>query len=177
MSEGELSRIFEAYHGRVVAYAAKLIGRDGADDIAAEVFIKVGRALDALSDEAKLTSWIYAITLNSVRDAARARASREAKLVATRDSGERTPEETALRNEMVACYLDHVRQLPRSYYDVYALSELEELSNAEIAARLSISVGAVKIRLHRARARLHEALRSHCRCYVNDRGELMAAPK
>src|SRR5512134_3671197 len=71
----ELSRIYDAYHGKVVAYAAQLLGRDQADDVAQEVFVKVGRSLDTLVDPSKLTSWIYAITLNTVRDTARKRCS------------------------------------------------------------------------------------------------------
>jgi len=77
---------------------------------------------------------------------------------------------------MVACYLDYVRRLPARYYVVYALSELEDLSNQEIADRLSLSVGTVKIRLHRARALLYGELRRDCRCYRNERGELMGEP-
>src|SRR5512140_1299122 len=41
----ELAEIYESYHRKVVAYAAKLLGRDHAEDIAQEVFIKVSRAL------------------------------------------------------------------------------------------------------------------------------------
>jgi RNA polymerase sigma-70 factor (ECF subfamily) len=78
---------------------------------------------------------------------------------------------------MVACYLDYVRQLPKAYYEVYALSEFEALTNQEIAHRLGLSLATVKIRLHRARARLHEELRQNCECYRNARGELMAGPK
>ncbi len=66
-----LSEIYEKYHRKVVAYAAKLLGMDRAEDIAQEVFVKVGRSLGTLSDHAKLTSWIYAITLNTVRDQVR----------------------------------------------------------------------------------------------------------
>jgi RNA polymerase sigma-70 factor (ECF subfamily) len=143
------------------------------------VFVKIARSLHTLSDDAHLASWIYAITLNTVRDLVRARARAPEKegVVEMADSVRRTPEEITARHEMVACYLDYVRQLPRAYYDVYALSELEELPVAEIAARLSLSPGAAKIRLHRARAMVHEALRRHCQCYVNDRGELMGEPK
>jgi RNA polymerase sigma-70 factor (ECF subfamily) len=175
----ELSAIYGAYHERLVAYAAKLIGRDDAEDVAQEVFVKIGRSLHTLSDDAHLASWIYAITLNTVRDLvrARARAAEKESVVEMADPARRSPEEITARHEMVACYLDYVRRLPRAYYDVYALSELEELPVAEIAARLSVSAGAVKIRLHRARAMVHEALRRHCQCYVNDRGELMGEPK
>lgn len=42
------------------------------------------------------------------------------------------------------------------------LSELEQLSNEEIA---------------RARTKLYEGLQRNCRCYVNERGELMGEPK
>lgn len=31
----------------------------------------------------------------------------------------------------------------------------------------------LKMRLHRARTRLYDELRTHCRCYYNERGELM----
>ncbi len=34
---------------------------------------------------------------------------------------------------MIACYLDYVRRVPRHYYLVYALSELEDLSNPILA--------------------------------------------
>jgi RNA polymerase sigma-70 factor (ECF subfamily) len=188
----DFSRIYEAYHCKVLAYASKLLGRDEADDVAQEVFIKVGRCLDSLADPSKLTSWIYAITLNTVRDTARKRSSvpdrlspgpeperedGEAPISRIPDTRSRTPEEAAARNEMVACYLDYVKQLSRSYYVVYVLSEFEDLSNEEIARRLSLSLGTVKIRLHRARAKLHDELRRNCQCYHNDRGELMGEPR
>jgi len=188
----DLSQIYQAYHGKVLAYATRLLGREGADDVSQEVFIKIGRSLGTLADPSKLTSWIYAITLNTVRDATRKRSSRPDRFSGAHDSahgvgeGEmsrvpdtvsRTPEEIAIRNEMVACYLDYVTELPRNYYEAYVLSEFEHLSNEDIARRLSLFLGTVKIRLHRARARLHEELRRNCQCYYNERGELMGEPK
>jgi RNA polymerase sigma-70 factor (ECF subfamily) len=187
------SRVFEAYHGKVLAYATKLIGGAEAEDVTQEVFLKVDRSLGGLADPARLSSWIYTITLNAVRDAARKRASgvdRRTRAAAAPSGGEdadpiarlpdtasRSPEETAIRNEMVACYLDYVQQLPPSGYEVYVLSEFDHLANDAIARRLGLSLATVKIRLHRARARLYEELRRNCRCYYNERGELMAEPK
>jgi RNA polymerase sigma-70 factor (ECF subfamily) len=189
----ELAQVYQAYHAKVRAYASKLIGADEADDVAQEVFVKAGRALGTLTDPAKLSSWIYAITLNTVRDLARKRSVGLARLIARDEGGPdaegdgsplpiedaRTPspEQSAIRSEMIACYLDYVSRLPRRYYQVYVLSEFEELSSQAIARRLSVSVGAVKIRLHRARARLYQELRRNCRCYRNERGELMGEPK
>jgi RNA polymerase sigma-70 factor (ECF subfamily) len=78
---------------------------------------------------------------------------------------------------MMACYVDYVKRLPRDYYDVYALAEFDQPANAEIARRLGLTLGTVKIRLHRARARLHAELRRNCRCDYDERGELMGEPK
>lgn len=181
----DFSLIFEAYQGKVRTYAAKLIGPGEADDVAQEVFIRVRRSLSTLEDPSKLGSWIYAITLNAVRDAVRRRPPRGESqapdsfdpLALVPDAAAPTPEEAAIRTEMVECYLDYVKMLPPSYNEVYVLSEFEELSNDEIARRLSVSLGTVKIRLHRARNRLFAELRRNCACYVNERGELMGAPK
>ena len=81
------------------------------------------------------------------------------------------------KHTLHACYLGYVKQIPPRYLDIYLLAEFEDLTSDEIARRLSLSPGTVKIRLHRARARLNDELRRHCRCYRNERGELMAEPK
>lgn len=72
----DFAHVYEAYHGEVLAYAARLVGRDDAADVAQEVFLKVSRSLDTLADPERLSSWIHAITLNTARDKARARAAR-----------------------------------------------------------------------------------------------------
>jgi RNA polymerase sigma-70 factor, ECF subfamily len=189
----ELSEVYEKYHGKVVAYAAKMLGVDRAEDVAQDVFVKVGRSLGRLSDDTKLTSWIYAITLNTVRDLARKRGTDAARaepipgdsgkdeeaedpVSEAPDTATRNPEQAAIRNEMIACFLDYVGRLPPHYYLVYALSEFEDLKDQDIADRLSLSLGTVKIRLHRARALLYGELRRNCRCYQNERGELMGEP-
>jgi len=181
----DFSRVFETWHPKVRAYAAKLIGPGEDDDVAQEVFIRVRRSLSTLEEPSKLGSWIYAITLNAVRDAVKRRPPRHERqapgssgpLALVPDAAARTPEEAAIRREMVDCYLDYVRQLPFGYHEVYVLAEFEELSGEEIAWRLSLSLGTVKIRLHRARSRLFAELRRNCAGYVNERGELMGAPK
>lgn len=189
-----VSQIYGAYHDKVLAYATKLIGRDDADDVAQEVFIKIGRSLEGLSDPSKLASWVYAITLNTVRDLARKHTCLKERQTSGADPGQadgadddplsrfpdlrsRTPEEATMRREMLACYLDYVEALPANYFDVYRLSEFDELSNEDIARRLSLTVGTVKIRLHRARAKLFEQLRRDCQCYVGEHGDLMARLK
>ena len=53
--------------------------------------------------------------------------------------------------------------LPPLYRSVFVLADVEELPNAVIAARLGLSLPAMKSRLHRARQLLHNALTPHFR--------------
>jgi RNA polymerase sigma-70 factor (ECF subfamily) len=48
--------------------------------------------------------------------------------------------------------------LPAGYREVYELRDLEEVRGEEVAARLGISLAAMKSRLHRARALVRERL-------------------
>ena len=170
--------VFDAYRAKVVRTAARMVGRDDAEDVAQEVFVKVRRSLSALEDFAKLDSWIYTITLNTARDALRRRAPEAAEPeLEPADPHARTPEEIALHDEMVACYLRHVEMLPPGYREVFVMGDFSHLAGEEIARRTGLTLGTVKVRLHRARARLQQELRRNCRCYVSERGELMATPK
>jgi RNA polymerase sigma-70 factor (ECF subfamily) len=73
---------------------------------------------------------------------------------------------------MSACVREIVNKLPPNYKTVIVLSDLEGLSNQEIADILGISLDNVKIRLHRARARLKEALKNGCDFYYNEENAL-----
>jgi RNA polymerase sigma-70 factor, ECF subfamily len=186
----DLTRVHDAYYAKVVACATKFLGRADADDVAQEVFVKIDRSLGGLSEPSKVGAWVYAITLNTVRDFARKRRSTPDGLGVSRptadgiedarelaDGRAHMPDEAIERREMIACYLEHVNQLPTVAREVYVLSEFEGLSDEEISRRLSVSRGTVKIRLHRARTRLVDALRRNCQCYRSRRGELMGEPR
>ena len=78
---------------------------------------------------------------------------------------------------MNRCIRGRVETLPESYRSVLALSELAGMTNAEIASALGTTEGAVKIRLHRARAALRKDLGSYCALYRDERDELACEPK
>jgi RNA polymerase sigma-70 factor (ECF subfamily) len=73
---------------------------------------------------------------------------------------------------MNSCIREYIEQLPEDYRAVLVFSEVEGLKNLEIAEILGVSLYTVKIRLHRARARLKERLGSHCNFYLDERSEL-----
>jgi RNA polymerase sigma-70 factor (ECF subfamily) len=183
------NEIFNTYYGKVRNYVTKIIGENDADDVTQEVFIKIHNNLESLKDETKLQSWIFKIAINAARDSLRKNAHYKYSIrdfdiggvdraynniIDIADTRQKSPEERVIRKEMVQCYLNYIHELPRAQYEVYVLSDIEGLTAPEIAELLSVSVDAVKMRLHRARNKLFDALKEHCRCYYTPQGELLA---
>ena len=175
LSELDFQDIYTAYQPRILRYLARLVGEAEAEDLTQEVFVKVSRALPAFRGEAQLSTWLYRIATNTAIDKMRTASFRQEAQIDGLDetnepedvdlwSGEETPslEQQVMRKEMYACFIDYVKRLPGDYRAVVVLSELEELPNSEIADILGLSVGMVKIRLHRGRSRLFQELKTHC---------------
>ena len=63
---------------------------------------------------------------------------------------------------MSACVRDYTEVLSEDYRHVLVLHDEQNLTSAEIAAMLGVSVDAAKIRLHRARRKLQAILNEGC---------------
>jgi len=188
--EPDFQEIYATFQPRMRRYLSRLVGADEADELAQEVFVKVDKALKGFRGEAQLATWIYRIATNVALDRLRNPSFRQraresgpvdagAEVAAELPdrnvwTGEAKPEvdQQLIRQEMNSCIREYIEQLPEDYQAVLILSEGEGLKNREIAEVLGVSLDTVKIRLHRARARLKESLGSHCHFYLDERSEL-----
>ena len=78
---------------------------------------------------------------------------------------------------MSDCVLRLLAELPPTQRQVMLLHDLQGYTGPEIARILGLSLQNVKIRLHRARARLRAALAEDCRFSRNDRGVFICESK
>jgi RNA polymerase sigma factor (sigma-70 family) len=146
-----------------VALAARVLGTpDLARDAAQEAAVAALVGLDRLRAPARFGAWFCGITLNVARRWARQlRAERPAVLgdqAPDPASHEPGPDERAELAELAATVRAAVAQLADGQRDAVLLFYLQGLTHREVAAELAISVGAVKARLHQARAALIPAL-------------------
>ena len=146
-----------------VALAARVLGTpDLARDAAQEAAVAALLGLDRLRAPARFGAWFCGITLNVARRWARQlRAERPAVLgdqAPDPASHEPGPDERAELAELAATVRAAVAQLADGQRDAVLLFYLQGLTHREVAAELAISVGAVKARLHQARAALTPAL-------------------
>lgn len=123
------------------------------DDILQQTLLKAFTHMDQFRFQASFVTWLRSIALNEIRQLHRARPD-----VQTVDAFDLNPvdrRESAQticeRRQTAQAVYGAIRRLPPKYQAVIVLRYLRELNVAEVATRLSISLSAVKIRLHRAR--------------------------
>jgi RNA polymerase sigma-70 factor (ECF subfamily) len=132
--------------------------RELAADAAQEAVLHALLGLDGLREPARFGSWLVGIGLNLCRRRLRERgraAWELSDLVPDRAPG---PAERAESGEAVRRVRQAIAALPRGQRDAVVLFHLAGLGHAEAAARLGTRAGAVKTRLHKARAALRPRL-------------------
>jgi RNA polymerase sigma-70 factor (ECF subfamily) len=180
----ELARACEQLRPRLERHLARKVGPGDAADLTQRVFLKANAAWSSFRGDASLTTWLYRIAANVARDHWRSQQRARAAglhpsevsadaLEAVPGAAVERPDHESIRREMRSCIREKVEQLPASYREVLELSELHELSDAEVATHLALGLEATKMRLHRARARLRETLRCECSFYRDDANALM----
>lgn len=176
----------------ILRFLSRIVGEEEAEDVAQEVFLRVARNLDRFRGDSSVGTWIYRIARNAALDRIRSRPARHenpreypanvpdedpADAMSLLPDEQASIERHLIGKEMNECIRGRVDNLPESYRSVLVLSEFAGMTNAEIASVLGIGEGAVKIRLHRARARLREDLGTRCTVYRDGRDELACEPK
>jgi RNA polymerase sigma-70 factor (ECF subfamily) len=127
------------------------------EDVLQEILLAIHSALPSLRDEASLGPFVFRIAHNrGVTHVIRQRTARRSALLHPSDESA-TPEQEVLAAERSNRLMAAVRRLALPYRQVITLA-LEELSYAEIAEALDISVSNVGVRVNRAKAQLRELL-------------------
>jgi RNA polymerase sigma-70 factor (ECF subfamily) len=158
------ARVVEAYQGRIFGYLGRMgLDSASAEDIAQETFLRLWR--NARQFDPSLggpTTWILTIA----RNLALSHLSRPERRVEIEDGAEppdipsdaRPPDEALLAKQQGARLHAALARLAPKDRSLLAASYFEDIDLAEIAHVEGCSAGAVKTRLHRARARLRTIL-------------------
>ncbi len=181
----EFEEIYEDFQPKILNYLSRLIGPDEAEDTAQEVFAKVSRGLESFKGQSKLSTWVYRIATNTAIDKLRSAGHKHTAGQIPLDNGtgfedtlpgigapDTPTDRKVIRKEMSECVQEYVDRLPPDHRTVLILKELEGFKSREIAAILDISLENVKVRLHRARAHLKQAMAKGCDFYLNEEGTL-----
>jgi len=156
--------LFEKYHSMVFNTSCKMLGnREDAEDLTQDVFIKAYKSIHSFRGEAKLSTWLYKITINQcLKQRRRKKIVRWLSLdFLLEESGGISspsslgnPDSEIMRKESEKIIQSAVDSLPEKQKAAFILHRYEELSYKEVAEVMNISVSAVESSLHRAKENL-----------------------
>jgi RNA polymerase sigma-70 factor (ECF subfamily) len=169
----EVERALETLQGIVYGFGMKVCGTpEDAEDTAQETLIRLARELKEFPNARALAVWLYKVaktqclmsrrqskfapaqmlTLDALMPKGSGTSAQQVK------SWEITPEEIALKKELRSKLEDAILTLPKHYRLVLILRDMEQLDTREVAEVMGISEKTTKMRLHRARVFLRNAL-------------------
>lgn len=149
------------------AVRSYLTDPDDVQDALQDTYVKAYEKLFQFRQEAAFSTWLTRIAINeALQCLKRSRTARlhivpaptPERLAQLPDTDTMDPEQRTLHHERTALLERAIDRLPAAYRVVYLLREVEGLSVAEAAEALQLSESNVKVRLHRAKALLKDAL-------------------
>jgi RNA polymerase sigma-70 factor (ECF subfamily) len=178
--------LYEDYRGKIYRVILRVVRNPlEAEELTQETFIKVERNLPHLKRPESVASWLYRIATNTALDYLRRVNSRDkkgvtelsledGKAISTNTS---SPPSSLDRTESTRCVRQYADRLPEQYSVVLVLHDLEGLPLTQVAEVMGSSVGATKVRLHRARKRFTEICGAECEQFYDEEGVLSCQPR
>jgi len=157
--------VFDRFAKPVLSFTYSLIGnRAVAEELTQETFVRVHRRLASLHSDAQLSTWIFGIARNVVRESYRKKYRRQQRVVLEEgesvdleDSASR-PDERLIAEELQRTIRSALARLPADHRLVFVLKVINRMNYREIASITGSSVGKLKTDLHRARLEMRQRL-------------------
>ena len=161
------------YYAPALATARRILRNDAAaSDCVQDAFLNAVEKIGTFEGRSSLATWLSRITVNrALMIMRRSKSRKETPLddllpefdeyncrIEPRLSLSRSVEDMIADAQLKEMVLSKIDELPDPYRLVLIMRDIEELSTADVAAFLDVSVGTVKTRLHRARAALKKLL-------------------
>ena len=153
-----------------------------AEDAAQETVMKVYLNLRHFRGESQFRTWVLSIARNEGLGRLRKMSTRREEPLdpgsddqagdytpAILTSWREIPVDALEQKELGAILRNAIEGLPEIYRNIVLLRDIEEMDIRETAASLGISEGAVKVRLHRARAMLQRELAPQLKAFAPKR--------
>ena len=128
----DTSTVWDQHADALRGFLASRVAQDDVDDLLQEAFVRIHAKLEGLRDDERLTAWVYQISRNLITDHYRKRGT----LPAEADVAEVYAKvDEPVREYLIACVEPFISQLPETYRDAVRMSELEGMTQVEVAER------------------------------------------
>ena len=151
------TKLMRRYNPRVFRIARSILKNDSeAEDASQDAFVTAYRKLDQLQTPEAFSGWLSRIAARNALRRVRQQ-SREEEWTVQESQGP-TPDRRAEIAQLREALERAVDGLPIAYRTVLVMRDVQHMSSREVAETLELEVGAVRVRLHRARAMMRQSL-------------------
>ena len=175
-NESAFKQFVDQYQQQVVNTCFGMVrNSEDAQDIAQEVFIEVFRSIHKFRADAKISTWLYRISvnrsLNFIRDNKKTKwfqsfedkvESNMSQFKKLNNAQSDQPEYELENKERGIILQEAINSLPENQKVAFSLSKYEELSYQEISEIMELSISSIESLLHRAKKNLQNKL---YKCY------------
>lgn len=128
------------------------------DDLVQEVFLLALRKLDSLRDLSRFGAWLSTITRNRANDYYRNTSRAEQPMGPAEEEKAQNCSTDHAAEQEAAMTLAVLRTLPETYREPLMLRLVEGMTGPEIASRMGLTHGSVRVNLHRGMQMLRHKL-------------------
>lgn len=147
--------------------ALRLVGgREEAEELVQDAFVKAYKNLDGFRGDAKFGTWFYRILYNLCMTVVTRRKAKPESLDLDENEGHLTlvdgdapsVQETLEQEEIHNLLASEIKHLPEKFRSAITLFYVQEMSYEEVSAVMNVPLGSVKTYLHRGRDQLRKRL-------------------
>ncbi len=171
--ERAFNELVRTYERRVVGLVTRMLNnRAEAEEVSQEVFVQVFKGIGSFRRDAKLSTWIFSITMNLTKNRSKYLALRKTRQqdelggvieraafgdsAKTNASRIERPDEALAGKQIETIVQEAMLEIDPSFRECLILRDVEELSYEEIETITGLPAGTVKSKLFRARNKLRE---------------------
>lgn len=155
-TDEQKEQIYRDYHGKVCGYIrSKINSFEDAEDLAADVFLKVYEKLDSFDEsKASLSTWIFTITKNKLTDYFRTK--KDYDEVPETYEADTSVEDEVINADMLETLANALETLDERERDIIILRFYSGKSLKEITEQMGISYAYGKVLQNKAFDKLRE---------------------
>ncbi len=155
----QASLLFERYHKRIYNFLARMASdRELADDLTQNVFLRMIRYRSSYKVGLKFQSWIYQMARNAFADHYRAHGNRNANFIDVEKISDRIqdPQEQEEQARREGLLQQSMELLEPDQRELLVMTRFQHMKYEEVAQILDTTVANIKVKVHRAIAKLRE---------------------
>lgn len=166
MDGSELRALLEQHHAESFGWALSCCQRDRgeAEVVLQTVYLKILQGRARFNGRASFKTWLFAVIRNTAMDERRRNVLRRLRLARYHrnrvpPAPMESPEDAAYRSEIQAAFRRALATLPRRQRETLQLVFAHDLSLAEAARVMGITIGSARRHYERGKRRLRERMR------------------